>query len=516
MKYPLTRTSTRPRTSTRSRTRLLGLGAAVTAVALLPALASTTAQARQPAGVSALVSADCTQGRLQLVLHNKSADAQTFHVNGPDGTLSYQRTVPAGGNELLAWSRPDDTPYALTTTTDSGYERVERGTTGCGIEPGQPQMNKTELFGTDTVFKGLNQRNPDGSHSPKDGTAKSVRIPAMAVTNSGTVLAVTDARVSGPADLPADIQIGLRRSTDNGAHWSAAEIIHHEPTTEEGSGDVSLLVDRVTGDVYAFYTYAPPGISFWSDGTGLNTPDDKGSLHVRYIKSSDDGKTWGEPVELNPQVKKPEWQQLFVSSGHGIQASDGRLIQPIAYRDKEGVSHAANIYSDDGGATWSHGSSAGSTINESKAVERGNGDIVQNMRHDTEARRYYATSRDGGATFDEATPTDITDARCNADELSYLRPTDVGPNGAPSRTSTTLYSGNPGEQRENLTVWLSEDDSATWKPNGGALLAPGTSGYSTMAVLGDGSVANLYEVGADGGIFFTRFTTDWVTAADQP
>ncbi|MCK1797477.1 glycoside hydrolase [Streptomyces sp. XM4193] len=256
------------------------------------------------------------------------------------------------------------------------------------------------------------------------------------------------------------------------------------------------------------------GIGFWSDGSGLNTPDDKGSLHVRYIKSTDDGQSWGEPVELNPQVKKPEWQQLFVSSGHGIQASDGRLIQPIAYRDEEGVSHAANIHSDDGGATWTHGESAGSTINESKAVERSNGDIVQNMRHDTEPRRHYATSRDGGATFDEATPTAITDARCNADEISHLRPTDVGANGAPQRTATALYSGNPGEKREDLTVRLSRDDGATWNSDG-ALLAPGEAGYSTMAVLNDGSVANLYEVGADGGIFFSRFTTDWVASAHR-
>ncbi|MFF0557500.1 exo-alpha-sialidase [Streptomyces sp. NPDC004266] len=494
------------------RSRLAGTAAALILGALLPAVAPSAAHAG-PGELSATVSADCTSGRLQLTLSNKSGADQTFTVNGPDGSASYTRTVPTGGSSLLYWTRADGAPYTLTATTPGGFSKTESGSVGCGLGAGKPQMNKTTLFTTTTVFHGLNRKNADGTHSETDATVKSVRIPAMAVTNSGTIIAMTDARVNGTADLPADIQIGMRRSTDNGATWSQADIIHHEPTTAEGAGDVSLLVDRKTGHVYCFYTYAPPGISFWSAGSGLNTANDTKSLHARYIKSTDDGATWGAPVDLNPQVKNPAWQQLFTSSGHGIQASDGRLVQPIAYRDASGVSHAANIYSTDGGATWKAGGSAGANINESKAVERSNGTIVQNMRHDTEYRRYYATSTDGGATFGTASATSITDARCNADELSYLKPADRGATGAPLRTATTLYSGNPGTTRDNLTVWLSDNDSTTWQPVGGAVLAAGAAGYSTMAVLGDGSVGNLYEVGGTGGIYFSRFTTDWIRNA---
>lgn len=494
------------------RSWLAGAVAVLALGAVLPAVAPSTAHAG-PGMLSAVVSADCTQGRLQLALSNKSGSEKTFTVRGPDGSLSYTRVVPNRETRLLYWTRPDGAPYTLTTTTDSGFSRTASGTMGCGLGADQPQMNKTALFTTDTVFHGLNRRNADGSHSETNATVESVRIPAMAVTNNGTVIAVTDARVEGTADLPADIQVGMRRSTDNGATWTEAEIIRHAPTTGEGTGDASVVVDRATGDVYCFYTYAPPGISFWSPGSGKNTADDPKSLHVRYIKSTDDGATWGDPVELNPDVKKPEWQQMFISSGHGIQASDGRLVQPIAYRDAAGVSHAANIYSTDNGATWQDGGSAAANVNESKAIERSDGSLVQNMRHNTENRRYYATSTDGAESFGPASATGITDARCNADELSYLEPGDRGANGAPSRTATALYSGNPGTSRTNLTVWLSGNDGESWGPQGGALIQPGTAGYSTMAVLEDGSVGNLYEVGGTGGIYFSRFTLDWVRGA---
>ncbi len=63
----------------------------------------------------------------------------------------------------------------------------------------------------------------------------------------------------------------------------------------------------------------------------------------------------------------------------------------------------------------------------------------------------------------------------------------------------------------NLTVRLSTDDGAGW-PNS-SLLVPGTAGYSTTAVLGDGSVGDLYEVGNTGGVFFDHFTLGWVEAS---
>ncbi|GGM48630.1 exo-alpha-sialidase [Dactylosporangium sucinum] len=463
-------------------------------------------------GMSALTSMDCTAGRLQLALENRTTTAKTFTTTWPGRTGSPWTTdVAAGGNALLYWTVPSGTPYTLRTTA-TGFDLTNQGTATCGLGAGAPQMNAVTVLTTQSVIRGLN-----GPNGPYDGTVASVRIPGMAVTNNGTVIAVADARVNGSYDLGGgdnNIQIAMMRSTNGGLTFEQPRIIHHAPSLGAGVGDPSVLVDRSTGVVYCFYTYSPrAGISYWAAGSGTNTADDPNSLHLQYIKSTDHGATWSAPVELNPQVKDPAWKQVFFSSGHGIQTSSGRLVQPISYRDANGVSNAGNVYSDDHGVTWRRGGSAGANINESKAVERSSGAVVQNMRHDSVRSRYYSTSTDGGATFGAATASSLLpDPGCNADEMSYLRPADVGTNGAPTRTGTVLFSNNASSSsRNNLTVRLSTDNGASWPAR--ALLKPGAAGYSTMAVLANGQVADLYEIGNSGGIVFTRFALDWVRGA---
>ncbi|GHH66842.1 hypothetical protein GCM10017673_13040 [Streptosporangium violaceochromogenes] len=481
---------------------------ALTTVLGLPAVPASAAAP----DVSATVGADCPLGRLQLTLANRSAASQTFTVTWPGRSGSpWTRTVAAGGNTMLQWTVPPGTPYSLRVTA-SGFDRTQAGTARCGLEAGTPQMNTTALLGTGTAITGLN-----GPGGPSTGTAASVRIPGMAVTNDGTIIAVADARVDGSYDLGGgtnNIQLVLMRSTDDGLTWEPPRVIHHAATTSEGAGDPSVLVDRSTGAVYVFYTYSPrPGVGFWAAGSGSNAANDPDSLHIQYIKSTDDGAGWSSPVELNPSVKDPAWQQLFASSGHGVQTSGGRLVQPIVYRDAAGVSRAANIYSDDHGATWRRGSAAAGDVNESKAVERSNGDVVQNMRHNSVRSRFLATSADGGRTFGAAAASAaLTDPLCNADETSYLLPGQRGAGGAPLRTATVLFSNNAHPtSRNDLTVRLSEDDGAHWTAR--ALVRPGSAGYSTTAVLARGEIGVLYEVGATGGIFFARFTLPWLKAA---
>ncbi|MET8231240.1 exo-alpha-sialidase [Micromonospora sp. NPDC005298] len=463
-------------------------------------------------GMSAVASYDCTAGRLQLALENRTTTARDFTVTWAGRTGSpWIRTIAASGNYLHYWTVGAGTAYTLRVTAP-GFDTTVRGTTACGLAAGTPQMNTTAVLTTQSVIRNLN-----GANGRYDGTAASVRIPGMAVTNNGTVIAVADARINGSYDLGGgtnNIQIAMTRSTDGGRTFDQPRIIHAPATISEGAGDPSLLVDRRTGTVYCFYTYSPrPGISFWSGSSGLNTANDPNSLHLQYITSRDNGATWSAPVELNPTIKVASWQQAFFSSGHGIQTSTGRLIQPFVYRDAAGLTQTANVYSDDNGVTWRRGGPAGGNINESKAVERGTGAIVQNMRHNSTRSRFYSTSTDGAVTFGPATASALlTDPLCNADEISYLRPSEVGANGAPVRTRTALFSNNAAPTaRNDLTVRLSTDDGASWPAR--ALVKPGGAGYSTMAVLNDGTVGNLYEVGNTGGIFFARFTVDWVKGA---
>lgn len=481
---------------------LVAAGAlAAGAVAAVPAYADST-------GMSALVSSDCTNGRLQLVLNNQTSVTQTFTVTWPGRSGSpWTRTLNAGTNTLLYWTVPTGTAYNLTTTTPTGFNNTQSGTYGCGLGSGQPQMNNTTLLTTSTVIDGLN-----GTSGLYNGTVASVRIPALGVTNSGTIIAVADARVSSDTDLPNNIQLAMRRSTDGGNTWSTPKIIVHAPTTSEGTGDSSILVDRATGRVFLFYNYGPPGIGFNNaTASGSNSATDTKSLHVQYVTSDDDGQTWSSLVDLNPSVKDPSWVSLFASSGHGIQLSGGRLVQPLVYKDSAGTEHAADIYSDDNGSTWRTSASAGTGVNESKAIERSTGTVTQNLRPNTAGHRIYADSTDQATTFGSEYTTSLLDPGCNADELSYLKPTDVGTTHTPLRTATAIYSGNNNStSRINLTVQASTDDGASWPHS--ALLQGGTAGYSTTAVENDGTIGDLYEVGST-AIFYDRFTLSWLNAA---
>ncbi|MFD4371140.1 exo-alpha-sialidase [Streptomyces sp. NPDC058486] len=474
--------------------------------------------------LSALVSMECPRdadgsapatNRLKLALVNRSPGIKTFTVTWPGRSGSpWIRSVPAGASDdTMYWTLPVGTAYNLTTTAP-GFSRTVSGKATCGLGAGTPGMNAQTLLSTSMPISGVNIKNPDGTYREGTSTAKSVRIPALAVTNADTVIAMADARISGTGDVGVDdVQIAMRRSTDGGATWSAPRVVAHPPTTAEGYGDPSLLVDRTSGKIFAFFAYSPArGVSFWSGPSGSNSATDSASLHIRYISSTDDGVTWSAPIDLNPQVKNVAWGGLFPSSGHGTQLASGRLVQPIVYR-LNGVSHASNIYSDDHGVSWRTGTAAATGVNEHKTIQRGSGKVVQNIRHDDGGNRWYATASDAGgadvaSSYGQAWNSGLVDPGCNADEISYLRPTDVDASGRPLLTGVALQSNvADASSRDDLTVRVSEDDGATWTD--GVRVKSGPAGYSTMAVLKNGTIGTLYEIGATGGIVYSAFTLDW-------
>lgn len=109
---------------------------------------------------------------------------------------------------------------------------------------------KIEPFQDTTHFKNrigiaLRQHGDDG--------VDTYRIPGLATSNKGTLIAVYDIRHNGPSDLQADIDIGMSRSTDGGQTWEPMKVIMDMgewgglPQDQNGIGDPSILVDRGTG-----------------------------------------------------------------------------------------------------------------------------------------------------------------------------------------------------------------------------------------------------------------------------
>lgn len=324
-----------------------------------------------------------------------------------------------------------------------------------------------------------------------DGGVHTFRIPALIQTKNGTLLAVADARHDNKGDLPGRISLVMRTSRDLGKTWTRVRTIR--AVSEGGVGDASLLLDEKTGRVWCFFAYGPPGIGFRTakpgERTGLQT------LQVHAMFSDDDGGTWSEPIDLTPQIKRPEWQAIFATSGTHFQTSRGRYLVPLVVRDEHAHVTARNAYSDDGGKTWHVGEAVAPDTDESHAVEIAGGVILQNSRSETRKLRVVARSEDGGVTFRDAHfDESLVDARCNAGLARRVR----GPD------DLLIFTNAASLKRENLTLKLSRDGGRTW--DGGRVIQAGPAAYSTVIPLRDGSLGVLYERGVQHEVETITFT----------
>jgi sialidase-1 len=312
-----------------------------------------------------------------------------------------------------------------------------------------------------------------------EGGVHTYRIPALVQTRQGTLIAVADARHDSARDLPARISLVMRRSFDGGRHWTPAQIVLPAPEGG-GVGDPSLLLDRATGRVWCFHAYGPPGIGFATAKPGAVTGPS--TMQVHAMHSDDDGATWSAPEDLTPQLKRPEWQAVFATSGTHFQTSKGRFLVPLVVRDAAGVTSSRNAWSDDHGLSWHTGEALAPGSDESKAIELKDGTILQNARQGS--RRTIGRSADGGVTFGPVEHDDaLIDPVCNAGLARYTR----------GRKDVVIFTNAASTKRENLTLRLSYDGGRSWPVS--RVLYSGPAAYSTAIPLKDGSIAVLYERG---------------------
>lgn len=302
-----------------------------------------------------------------------------------------------------------------------------------------------------------------------EGGVHTYRIPALAETRQGTLIAVADARFDSADDLPGRIALVIRRSTDAGRTWSPSRILRQVKTG--GVGDASLLADPRTGRVWCFHAYGPPGAGFQTGG-----------LQLHAITSDDDGRTWSEPRDLTPQIARPEWKAFFATSGTHFSLPSGRYLVPLVVKDASGVVAARNAYSDDGGRTWRTSPVVAPGTDESHAVGLADGTVYQNLR--AQGRRIVARSHDGGVRFDAATRDEaLPEPSCNAGLAVFME----------GATQWMLFTNPASSKRENLTLRLSRDGGRSWPRS--RVVHPGPSAYSTVLGLRDGNIAILYERG---------------------
>lgn len=329
-----------------------------------------------------------------------------------------------------------------------------------------------------------------------EGGYHTYRIPALIVTQKGTVLAFCEGRKSGRGDA-GDIDLVLRRSRDGGKTWNAQQVVWDDGANT--CGNPCPVVDRKTGTIWLLMTH-----NLGTDTEAkIVAGTAKGSRTVWITKSADDGATWDKPTEITKDVKKPEWTWYATGPGVGIQLASGRLLIPCDNKADAGKlwqSHV--IVSDDGGKSWKLGGVVGPKCNESQAVELSDGRVMLNMRsYQANNRRFVAISKNGGETFTKPVEdAALVEPVCQA---SILRDP-VGKGG--------VFFANPAStKREKLTVRYSADDGQTWAAS--RELHAGPAAYSCLTVLPDGRIACLYERGEKGAyevIALAMFPRGWV------
>ena len=337
---------------------------------------------------------------------------------------------------------------------------------------------------------------PDAEHvlaTRGVGGYRQYRIPALAVSARGTILAAYDGRPNLD-DLPNPIDLLLRRSFDNGVTWEPQQLVRTGAGLQ-GFGDPSLLVDADTGRIFMFHA-AGTHSGFFEAVAGLEPEDDVQHADVSY--SDDDGGTW-QHRRLTAQLKNPGITGLFAAAGQGIQIHTGpfagRLVQQYVLL-VDGSIMAASAFSDDHGETWQLGEligpgTTGVGPNENKVVCLDDGRLLLHSR--ATPCRLSAVSEDGGQTWSPLQPVpDLPDPSDNGSLARFDGLPAVHAPGS-AETSTWLLASNNHDPhlRRNTVLSLSPDNGATWPAK--LLLCPGSSAYSTVTRLPDGNIGVLYE-----------------------
>ena len=377
---------------------------------------------------------------------------------------------------------------------------------------GEPILEKTNLF------------------VGGEGGYKVYHIPGIAITAKGTVLAWCEARKKG-SDWDA-IDILLRRSTDGGKSWSAAQKIAAVPGAKQKNPAALVLKFVKPEDV----TYNNPVLIADRDGT-VHFLFCLEYMRCFYARSTDDGVTWSAPVEITATFEKFRsvypWKVLATGPDHGIQLKTGRLVVPVWLSTATGnnshhPSVTATIYSDDQGKTWQAGeiavpcSDTWIDPNEATVIELADGRVMLNARSESKAHRRLVTISKDGATawstprFDEA----LLEPICMASLVRFSTAQDGGKNrilfSNPDNLTRTDGKEAPGKfrDRKNLSVKLSYDEGQTWAVN--KTVEPGGSMYSDLAVAKDGTIFCIYgrskKMGFAGDcLTLARFNLEWLT-----
>lgn len=231
------------------------------------------------------------------------------------------------------------------------------------------------------------------------------RIPALATTKDGTLIAVADYRHSGTDIGVTDkgrIDLHYRMSYDNGNTWGEVKTLINGQGADSpdfmnvGFGDPCIVADRESDRVLVMSCAG--NVSF-QNGTRTN------HQNIARFYSEDGGETWSAPEDIAESIYAQfdasgygPVRSMFVASGRIMQSRITkvgdyyRLYCAVLVRDKWAKHMNYVLYSDDFGGSWKvlgdiNKPAVYNTADEPKVEELPNGAILLSSRYN--GGRYY-------------------------------------------------------------------------------------------------------------------------------
>lgn len=321
--------------------------------------------------------------------------------------------------------------------------------------------------------------------------AHSHRIPALVTASDGSLVAIAEARWESWVDKTLT-DIVARRSTDGGKSWSAIEKL---TCVESGAYmDPTPIVDRVTGEIFLFFSHWPEG-------------DHSGDGNRAFlVTSKDNGLSWSSPREITKEIAPGDLRIHGFGPGIGIQMEGGkykgRMILPVRMLDTANKTrYNVSYYSDDHGATWSHGEPS-DRFNEVQFAESPKGVVIANIR-DANVK-WVSRSYDGGISWSESVIDEGLPSVGHGCQSSIY-----------GRGKYLWYTGVTGrpedpnnDNRADLQLFTSRDGGHTWCNR--TLLWDEAAAYSCISFLPDGRMAIMYEAADTPGFVRDPERKDWM------
>ncbi|MBE0677714.1 MAG: exo-alpha-sialidase [Bacteroidales bacterium] len=335
-----------------------------------------------------------------------------------------------------------------------------------------------------------------------EGNHNNYRIPSVILTSRGSLLAFCEGREAGDA---GDIDLLLRRSTDNGLTWGSEIVVWDDAGNT--CGNPCPVVDHATGRIWLFLTWNR-GSDHERDIISKKSTDTR----LPYLcYSDDDGLTWSVPV-LVEGIKEPSWGWYATGPGTGIQLRKGkyagRLVVPAnhSYDDPQSKLQIAPygygshvIYSDDHGKSWHMSQPIRPGCNESQVTELGDGTLLMNMRsYNDMFCRAVSLSSDGGISWSQIDhDLSLVESKCQASLMEY----------GPFDDGILYVFSNPAVPvgRKNLTIKASFTNCSSW--SNCKLVFSGPSAYSCLVRTEDDNIGLLFECGTKNRYETIRFVS---------